>query len=545
MDIKKIVDKMNIDELCSQVLAHDIQNKDTNVETKTVIDKDNPGALYVSQVEYRTIRELVDKAKSDKEWRDYATKKSGYPTLMTTDAEYGPGSFSKPLPEMPNPMAWGACNDEKLIESAGELTGRILRKYGINHILAPVVDLNINFENPLVGIRSISDDPNRVIRIAGAYIRGVQKKGYVGACLKHFPGDGLDDRNQHFLTTVNSYSKSKWMKTYGKVYKALFRQGVMSVMVGHISCPAFQENETDVYGSLPGSISKNLITGLLKGTLGFKGCVISDAMSMIGVCARVPTERLGVAFFNAGGDLMLFPEDGEKERLVNAVKNGEIPLERIKDAATRVLEMKERLRLFENQNEIETEIGNVDKDIDRLYLLSQEIADKAVKIVRNYDNVLPVTKQTGKVLLINLTGHFFDLTPDGTEFRVIENEFRSYGWEVTSLYNPRHREVEKIMNEYDLVVVETLITYHGSTLRVGWNNFMALWRGFILHHPNIVFLSLDDPYKLYDFPYAKTYINTFGDAEVLQKSAVKLILGKIESKGKNPVTFKGYFTRED
>ena len=546
MDVKKLIEGMSVKQLCEQVLVYSLSNKHKPEDIKARIKKDTAGSFYCDQVEeYVGFEKLEEKFNNDKSYLALARELTGLPCVMTTDVEYGPGSYCWDFPHMPNPMAWGACNNPELVERAGELTGRICRKSGVNHILAPVVDLNINFQAANVGIRSVSDDPDRVIKIAGAYVRGVQKNGYLGACLKHFPGDGVDDRNQHFMTIENSLSQEEWMNTYGKVYKALIDQGVMSIMVGHISCPAFQtEKEKDEYGALPGTASYDLITGLLKGKLGFKGCVISDAMSMIGICARIKPEKLGVEFFKAGGDLMLFPEKGELQRLIVAVENGEISIDRLKDAATRVLEMKERLRLFEN-TDIDAEIGDISKDIEELKRVGQEISDTAVHVIRNFENVIPFTKQNPKVLMINLTGHYYNKPIVGDEMAAMVDEFEKQGCQVKQLFDPYHTEVEKIMDDYDLVVAVTKIHYHGATLRVGWNNIMSFWRGLVLHHPGMIFVSLDDPYKLYDFPYAKTYINTFGDSNCSMRSAVKLILGKIEDKGKNPVSFKNYFKIED
>lgn len=544
MDIRKLVDEMSIEDLCGQVLCYDVQPEDTPEETYRVIKHIRPGSLFLCGIDDRDKEKLEKKFAQDRLYEKYATELTGYPLLMCTDIEHGPGSYCKGLPSLPNPMAWASCNDEKMIERAGELTARISRKIGMHYTLGPVVDLNINFRNPLTQSRGISDNADRVIKIGGAYARGMQKNGYLMATAKHFPGDGVDERNQHFMTTVNSLSKEEWMNTYGKVYKEMFEQGISSVMVGHISCPVFQPDEIDEYGALPGTLSKNLMTDLLKGELGFEGCIISDAMSMIGACARVPAEKLAVSFIKAGGDLVLFPEEEEYDYLVEAVKSGEIPMERIKDAVYRVMKLKEKARLFEN-TDISAEIGDVEDDIKELNELSQKIADNAVKIVRNNVNVLPIKKKNGKVLIIKIGGSFFNGEPDNTAFEFIEKEFKNEGWQVTSMFFPKHRELKKILNDFDLVVVPCHSNIHGSTLRVGWSNIMAFWRGYVLQHPNLVFVGLDDPYKLFDFPHAKTYINAFGTSPVLQRSVVKLILGKIESKGKNPISFQDYFTIED
>ena len=154
-------------------------------------------------------------------------------------------------------------------------------------------------------------------------------------------------------------------------------------------------------------------------------------------------------------------------------------------------------------------------------------------------------KEKGKVLLVKFGGHFFNKEPLNAAFEFIEKEFETQGWEVTSLFFAKHRHLKEIMDDYDLVMVVCESNVHGSTLRIGWDNMMALWRGYILQHKNLVFVGMDDPYKLYDFPYAKTYVNLFGKAPCLQRSLVKLVLGKIESVGKNPISFEGYFERED
>lgn len=545
MDIKRIVDNMSVEELCGQVLSYDVQPNDTEEETYEVIRRIRPGSLFLVGEHKQTIAELAPKFKRDNEYAKYATELMGNPLLVCTDVENGPGSYCRPLPELSNPMSWGACNDEKLLERAGELTGRICRKIGIHYALAPIIDIFYNFRNPTMQARSISDDPNRIIRLAGAYIRGMQKNNYLAACIKHFPGSGVDERNAHFVTEINSLSREEWMVTYGKTYKELFeKEDVPSVMVGHIACPAFQPDDFDEYGPYPCTISKNLMTDLLKGELGFKGCVISDAMSMIGTCALVPEDKLAVSYIKAGGDLLLFPEAHEYDYLVEAVKSGEIPMERIRDAVYRVMKLKERVRLFED-TDISAEIGDIEGDIKELEEISQKIAEGAVKIVRNNAGVLPIKKEKGKVLLVKVGGSFFHTEPDNAPFIHMEQEFKAQGWEVDSLFYAKHRKLKELVPKYDLVVVPCHGNFHGSTLRPGWDNMMAFWRGYILQHPNLVFVGLDDPCKLFDFPYAKTFINTFGTAPALQRTAVKVILGKAEAKGKNPISFQNFFQRED
>lgn len=216
------------------------------------------------------------------EYTDIVNKYAKLPVIVAGDVENGPGCTIKGETYFPRPMAWGACDDEELIERAGRVTGEIVRKNGVHWTFAPIVDINFNKDNPVTNVRAVSDKPEQVVKIAGAYVKGMQKNGMLMAACKHFPGDGMDDRNQHFCTTVNSLSKEEWMNSYGYVYKKMFELDTASVMVGHIALPWLNDETDPVLGEKPGTLSYKIITELLKGELGFKGCVVSDAMSMEG-----------------------------------------------------------------------------------------------------------------------------------------------------------------------------------------------------------------------------------------------------------------------
>lgn len=547
-DINKIISNMSIEEMVEQLLDYDIQPKDTPNETKDVLSRIHAGGLYFGDYDNaNNFDELKKLADLHKEYKEIASADSGIPVVGTADIEHGAGEYCPVLAALPYPMTWGAANDEELVERAGEFTAMISRKLGISHALAPVVDLSLDFRNPIVNIRAISDDPDRVIKIAGAYIRGLQKNGYVAATLKHFPGDGADDRNQHFLTTTNNLSKEEWLNTYGKIYKELFKQGVASVMVAHIACPAFQsaENQND---ALPATLSKELLTDLLKNELGFDGCVISDAMSMVGVCARAKHDRLAVEFIKAGGDLLLFPEPTDGENILAAVKSGEITKERLKDAVTRVLKMKEKARLFE-ENKVQEELSSytIEQLNEEVKKVSLKIAEKGIKIVRNRKNVLPIKeKKTGKALVICLAEPHFNKPPTGEELIVLKREIEKRGYQCDYLSNPKHTEIKKVMNDYDFIVVGSHISsLNCCNMRMSWTTMMTFWRGYIFDHPNLIFVSFGDPYKLYDFPNLDTYVNAFGDTDEAEIAAAELIFGEITNSGKNPITFKNFFEREE
>ena len=258
---------------------------------------------------------------------------------------------------------------------------------------------------------------------------------------------------------------------------------------------------------------------------------------------RVVLKNIAIKYLNAGGDMILFPEPTDHDRIVQAVKDGELSIDRLKDAVTRVLKLKMEAILF-NDYKVSLPVDEREK----IQEISQQITDKSIKIVRNYDGIIPFKyKKDSKVLFLNIFEPYFHKEPTGTEFKALKDELEKYGCKVDELFNPNHKKVLSVMNDYDLVLLNCKMSsedYHGATTRIGWYNIMVLWRGYVLQHPNFVFISFGDPYKLYDAPYLKTYINAFSFSDASQRSVAKVLLGKIDAQGKNPVKFDGFFERE-
>lgn len=528
-------ENMEIHQLLGQLLCYAVSPKWSEEEFAEIVRRTQPGGIFFNG----TNGEFI------KRYTKIANENSAIPVIVAADVENGPGCALEGEELLPFPMAWGAADDAHLTELAGEATAAIAQKNGIHWTFAPIVDLNRNPDNPVTNIRAISDSPEQVIKIGGAYMRGLQKENRMVACCKHFPGDGMDDRNQHFCTTINHLSKEEWMATFGKVYREMIRQGVGSIMVGHIALPAYDGEKIDeILGYRPAIISRKIMTGLLKEELGFKGCVVSDALSMIGSCSVLSEDKLVAEFIRAGGDMALFALPVDFDRLKEAYEQGTIPVERIRDAAMRVLRMKQQVGVLG---------GNAapvqDPGLD-IAAIGQEIADKSIKIVRNAKNVLPVKLEKGdKVLVIHIqrVEEARVVSPFVRYMDTFEAELRRRGLVVESLTNPGHTTVREKMQDAKTVFVNCKIGVHdylGGSLRIAWPNIMLFWRGFLFNHPSVVFTSFGDPYKLHDFPYLHTYVNAFSSAEASQRAAVRVLLGEKPAVGKNPVSHKGYFERE-
>ncbi len=531
MDIQKLVEEMSLDDLIGQVLCYQFKDDDDLVEFEEFVKKIKPGGIFLNGVSNERIQTYVD----------IVNKYTKAPVLTTCDVEWG---LTNQVISFPSNMAFGAADDVELAYEAGKATAKAQQLRNMHMALAPVVDINMNFENPVINIRSISDNPEHVAKIAEAYAKGAKSSGLLN-CTKHFPGDGMDNRNQHFMTTINPLSREEWMKTYGMVWKRMIDAGTDAIMAAHIAVPAFEENVDDFYGAPPAVLSKSLMTDLLKGELGFDGCIMSDAMSMIGVCSRIDIDKIASTFLAAGGDFVLFPEKNDFENIKGAIERGELSIERLKDAVRRILVLKEKAKLFDNKP---VEMGDPKSVNAELMEISQKIADKSITVIRNMKNVLPLDLKKGSrvlmIIMMELNGR---RNPTGNEFEPMKAEFEKEGISVDVMYSPKHYDIEDIMDDYDAIVINcnmNCMNYHGATLRVGWNNVKLFWRGYILKHPKLVFVSFGDPYKLYDFPYLKTYVNAYSGVATSQIAAAKVILGKIKPQGKSPVRLEGFFERE-
>ncbi len=527
--LSQVVAMLDDNELCGQLLCFDIYDHDDPQEVEKIVSVMKPGGIFVSDM-------CADKVKM---YTEMVNRHTTIPVIVTADIENGPEGGVKGTGKLPYPMAWGACADEELVREAGRLTARISRRCGVHWTFAPVIDLNYNFRSPETNIRAVSDSADAVIKYAGAYSDGLRSEGLMLTGAKHFPGNGTDERNSHFCTTVNPLGREEWMATYGKIYKEMFRRGTDSVMVGHSCLPAFMPQEEQ---GLPGVLSKSLMTDLLKGELGFKGCVISDAMSMIGACGVVDGEKnLAVEFLKAGGDVVLFPEDDDAQNIRQAVEKGEISKERMNDALGRILALKQKVGLFGGEE------PQIEDCSDEFFAVAQKIADKSITVVRDEKKIIPTLKKSDKLLVITLSEPYWHKEATIEPYLPLIRTVEDFGCTVDYLINPKHKAIKRVMDGYDALLVlcdMSSTNYNGGSMRVSWYNIMAFWRGYVLEHPKMIFASLGDPYKLFDFPYLREYVNVYSNVAQSQIALAKVLTGQIVAQGKNPVAFEGFFERE-
>jgi beta-N-acetylhexosaminidase len=451
------------------------------------------------------------------------------PLLVTSDFENGCGSMLKGLTPFPYLMNLGAANNETLAYDYGRATAFEARSVGANWSLSPVCDLNINPRNPLINVRGISDDPKLAARLLCKVIKGMQDGG-IGACAKHFPGDGVDWRDQHITTTHNSLSFAEWKKSSGKVFEQVIKQGVMSVMTGHITLPAYQQIKNPDGFNYPATLSYELTTKLLKGEMCFDGVVVSDALNM-GGCAGYynSKERMEIESFKSGTDMMLWPTENYVKNMEDAINNGYISMERLDDAVSRILKMKEKLGLFNKKSLFEPltdETERYVKDTQR------KVAEASVTKIKDNSNILPIGKNVKKIMVVPIANY----TPALQEAQLLCEELKSRGYEVT--YANKWPIDYSDANQYDLIICAL---FSRPFRPIGFLDFHSeeAWKisGINMFDKNkTVVASFGSPYfgNQY-FERNSTYINAYSMLSPSVKAFVKALCGEIDFGSFSPV----------
>lgn len=341
----------------------------------------------------------------------------GIPMIISADQEGGTVYRLGTGTALPGNMALGAAVDTKYAKSAGEIVGSELSVLGINTTLAPVVDVNNNPNNPVIGLRSYGDDPVQVGTLASGFIDGLKEYNVIG-CAKHFPGHGDTATDSHYgLPSVNK-SKTELMANELMPYRVAIENGIEMIMSAHILYPQLDNSSvyserTGGYEKLPATLSKTIITDLLKGEMGFSGIVITDAMNMAGISnSWTQTQAVKLAI-KAGVDMICMPctlsstsdlanLDNIINSVVSAVQSGEIPESRINDAVTRILTVKENRGILDFDNysyTVSQAKQTVGSDINRQK--ERELSAAAVTVVKNKNNVLPLKlTSSSKVLML-------------------------------------------------------------------------------------------------------------------------------------------------
>ena len=370
------------------------------------------------------------------------------PVLFNGDFENGIGGGIEGFTAMPRTMGLSATFSEKDYYDYGRIIGTEGRALNIRWTFGPVSDLNLNRENPVTNIRSVGDNPDHAVKVLTGIVRGMQEHG-VAACLKHFPGDGTDTRNQHYVTSHNVLSKKEWDQMHGKVFRKLIEAGAMSIMIGHLAFPAYEPQDRKKGLWRPATCSKRIMTDLLRGELAFDGIIVTDALSMAGYLSWGDYETRILDTFNGGADIFLWPESETFFPLMRAaLKDGRASRKRLDESVKRILAFKALLGLMPD------EIGKEEK-IDLPALLRENrkdairISEDSITLLRNRDGILPLKLKKGARILL-----FFapDQPGPNRHLQKFADKLSERGFRVTVAHGPDLQMMMSLIDTFDSVM---------------------------------------------------------------------------------------------
>lgn len=490
----------------------------------------------------------------------------------------------------------GACTDGTMIGSQtkiaatgnveyayelGRMANREAAAIGCNLSFAPVSDILYNWENPVIGLRTYGNDPERVAAMTKAYLDGAHENPGFCCAAKHFPGDGLDFRDQHVANSVNTMSCEEWDKTFGMVYRNLIDNGLEAIMAGHIMQPAYARHfNPDITDEemMPATLSPELIQGLLREKLKFNGMVLTDASHMVGLTCRMKRSEVLPAAIAAGVDMFLFFNEMEEDfaSMKQGYLDGRISEERLDDALHRILALKAHMGLHKKaKNELVPAHEKLNEVVgcQEHIAMQKEISDKAITLVKYKDkDVLPLTPERYKRIMIvyvkglsapGLGALFAGKSSPAEALRdkLKEKGFDAFVYESPldqmmkemqedkkpdlNMYFAGKTPIKEFRENQDLII--TLVDIAGGFQAVARPAFGMTKGGgeipwYVFELP-VVVIGTGHPFVLADIPQARTYINTYDSKDsTLDALIAKLMTGEEAFIGKDPVdSFCGIF----
>jgi beta-N-acetylhexosaminidase len=456
------------------------------------------------------------------------------PLLVTGDFERGASMRVAGTTPFPHAMAFGASGDPDFTRRQGEITAREARAMGVHWVFYPVADVNNNPDNPIINIRSFGEDPESVARHVRAFIEGA--RGAAGARVlttaKHFPGHGDTAVDTHHRLATIPGDRERLNTVELIPFRAAIEAGVDSVMTAHLAVPAMGVPD------MPATLSPAILTGLLRRELAFKGLIVTDALDMGGIAKGYDSGEAAVRALEAGADVLLMPPDAEQavNAVVAAVREGRIRQSRIDASLARVLAVKEQVGLHRRKmvdlDRIE-DVINAPESND----LAQQVADRAVTLVKNDGGLLPLADGSRAAYLM-LAG-----SRSSTQGQMMTEEIskRAAGALVMEL-DPSldvARTVDAAARKGIIVVAafSQVGAYRSNAQLAG--DYPQLMEALIASGKPVVMVALGNPYLLRHYTRVAAYMTTFSTVEPSEVAAVKALFGEIDVRGRLPVSIPG------
>lgn len=470
---------------------------------------------------------------------------SKIPLLIAANCDSGGNGACKDGTYIASAAQCEAAQDTKVAYNAGYVSGQESSALGVNINFDPCVDILENWRNTIVNTRAYGTNADTVIKYTNAFIEGFNQTKDMITCIKHFPGDGTEERDQHLVLGVNEMTPDEWDQSFRKVYANHIDNGVEMIMSGHIALPHYSKklnpalNDEDI---LPATLSKELITDLLKDDLNFNGLVVTDASHMLGMTAAMKREDYVSQAIAAGCDMFLFFNDIEEDFnfMLNGYKNGVITDERLNDAVRRILGLKAKINLHEKQanntlekDEKALEVVGCDKHIE----MQKEAADLGITLVKNTLNQLPIRPETHKnIRLYVIEGEkngLYKSDDSLTDNLVSILEKRGFNVTVNDGSTRIKGKTLEYRDEVDAALVFANIVGYAAenNYRIRWSTAMSNEIPWYVHEVPTVFTSLNFTTHLHDATMVKAYINAYHSNQISLETVVDKIMGESDFKG--------------
>ena len=423
-------------------------------------------------------------------------------------------------------MAHGASRSTADARTAAGITGRELKAMGIRQDYAPVADVNVNALNPVIGVRSFSSDPKLVSDMTVAQVQGYQKDAGIMATAKHFPGHGDTRDDSHTSLPTINHTLQEWNTIDAPPFKAAIKAGIDSIMTAHIVVPSL-----DPSGD-PATLSKPILTGVLRKQLGFKGLIITDALEMAAVRAKYGDAEVAVRAIEAGADQILLPPapDVQFNAVVNAVKSGRISERQVDESLLRILLYKLKngvlFQPFVDASKVPAKVGT-----PASLASAQKIVDKSITVVKNDTNTLPLANTPRKVLVtgwgVATTAALgTSLTKRGATTTVAQTGAAPTDAAIAdAVTKAQANDVTVVLTQkaWDTTVTDKLAKQQ------------KLVKDLLATGKTVIVVAVRDPYDIAYFDAAPTYLATYGYQGVSMESLAKVLYGEIKPAGKLPV----------
>ncbi|HUF27056.1 MAG TPA: glycoside hydrolase family 3 protein [Gemmatimonadaceae bacterium] len=462
---------------------------------------------------------------------------AGVPLLIGADVERGAGMRLVGATQLAPSMALGATGDVELAWRQGEATAAESRRAGIHLAFAPVADVNVNPRNPIINTRAFGSNARQVARFVRAYVEGLQDGGML-AVAKHFPGHGDTRTDSHLALPVISASRQRLDSVELVPFREAIAAGVAGIMTAHIALPSVTGTRE------PATLSRSVLTGLLREELGYEGLIVTDALNMAGVTRYAEGADVVLLSVLAGADILLQPRDPVLaiDVLEEAVLRGALTESRLDSSVRRILLAKERLGLTgarESGNDDPAGGALASRDAGetsrRNRALAAEIAERSITLVRDERGLVPATGVRSAVWI-----HYADAGATGT--MALDAALRAEGWTVETIRIARGSTAARIAAaEQAARRPGRLVLMSSATQAVPWQGTTALptrFRGLVTRlsaSRPVVYISFGDPYLLGTFPDVSTYLLAWSDYESAQRAVGRALVGRSGISGKLPI----------